>query len=159
MHNTPHDVYIDTAKHNGYGFGMNQWAKLFSCILQSSVWLEAAPTRLVWITLLAMKDSEGRVGASVPGLAHAARVTLDECKTALGTFLAPDPHSTSQEHSGRRIQAIEGGWVVLNHFKYRDEKADYRKEYNRRKQAEYRARKKQFVGDPKTDVPVESEAA
>lgn len=139
--------------------GMNQWTKLFSGILQSTVWQEPMPTKIVWITMLALKDSEGRVEASIPGLAHVAGVALEECEKALERFLSPDPYSRSKEHEGRRIREIEGGWQVLNHFKYRDEKSDYRREYNRRKQAEYRAKKRVAEQDkPLKELPGEREA-
>lgn len=121
---------------------METWSKLFGSIVTSTVWREDLPTKVVWITLLAMKDKDGVVHGSVPGLAHLAGVSVDECERALEKFKGPDKWSRSQENEGRRIEAVDGGWVVLNHVKYRDEKGDYRKAYNRRKQAEYRQAKK-----------------
>lgn len=73
----------------------------------------------VWITLLARKNQHGEVFAAVPGLAHAARVSLVKCKQALERLQAPDPYSRTPEHEGRRIEVIPGGWFVLNHEKYR----------------------------------------
>jgi hypothetical protein len=69
--------------------------------------------------MIAMADRHGRVYASVPGLAHRARVTVDECKEALRTFEEPDEDSRTKEFEGRRILAFEGGWELLNHAKYR----------------------------------------
>ena len=106
------------------------------------MWREDLPTKVVWITLLAMKDRDGVVHGSVPGLAHLAGVSVEECERALEKFKSPDKWSRSQENEGRRIKDVDGGWVVLNHVKYRDEKADYRREYNRAKQAEYRQKRK-----------------
>lgn len=103
--------------------------------------MQDAPTRLVWITMLAMKDKDGLVKASVPGLAHRARVTLEECQKALGVFLGPDPHSTSKVDDGRRVREVAGGWVVINHEMYQyanEEKRDYWK----KKKAEQRLREK-----------------
>lgn len=121
---------------------MSGYTKLFSSILDSTVWLETNPTRIVWITMLAKADQFGEVAASVPGLAHAACVTLEECQAALATFLAPDEHSRTKDFDGRRIEAIDGGWVLLNHAKYRDAMRSLsRAEYLREKQAESRARK------------------
>ncbi len=57
--------------------------------------------------------------------------------------MLPDPNSTSKEHDGRRIEIVPGGWKVLNHEIYRTAmSAEYRKDYNARKQREYRSKKK-----------------
>jgi hypothetical protein len=121
---------------------METWCKLFSSIVTSTVWQESLPTKVVWITLLALKDYTGVVHGSIPGLAHLAGVSVKECEEAIRVLSSPDKYSRSQENEGRRLKAVDGGWVILNHLKYRDEKADYRRDYNRRKQAEYRAAKK-----------------
>ena len=93
--------------------------KLDAGIVHSTVWREPHATRIVWITMLAMKNEHGEVFASVPGLADIARVTEEECDAALARFLAPDKRSRTQEHEGRRIQVIRGGWFILNHEQYR----------------------------------------
>ena len=95
------------------------YVKLFSSILDSSIWAEPNATRLVWITLLAMADEEGFVRAVPSGIARRAAVTLPECITALDRFLAPDSEG-SQEHAGRRVESTEGGWRLLNYKKYRE---------------------------------------
>lgn len=90
-----------------------------------------------------MKDRDGYVGASVPGLAKRAGVTLEECEKALEKFRNPDPYSRTKEHQGRRIADVGGGWVVLNHDVYRRKMGtEERREYQRQKQAEYRAKRK-----------------
>jgi hypothetical protein len=83
-------------------------------ILNSSIWTETAATKLVWFTLLILCDTEGYVGAAVPGLARQAGVSVAECEAALQTFLSPDPHSRTKEHEGRRIEEAERGWRILN---------------------------------------------
>lgn len=98
---------------------MSGFTLLWNKILDSSIWMEDKETRLVWITMLAMKDWQGRVYASPKALAHRARVEPDECEKALHVLLSPDPESSSQEFDGRRIEEIQGGWQVLNHEKYR----------------------------------------
>jgi hypothetical protein len=112
------------------------FTKLFSSILDSTLWLEPHATRIVWITMLAMADREGRVWASVPGLANRARVEVEEVQKAIGRFLAPDPHSRTTANDGRRIAPIQGGWKVLNYGVYRemrDEEArrDYKRNWDR----------------------------
>lgn len=117
------------------------YAKLFGSILDSTVWQESLPTKVVWITMLAMKDRNGYVGAAIPGLAKRAGVSVEECEGALTKFLSPDPYSRSKEHNGRRIEVSDGGWTVLNHEKYRQKMSlEDRREYKRQKQAEYRAK-------------------
>lgn len=108
------------------------FTKLFSSITESTVWYEPDATRLVWITMLAMADRQGRVWASVPGLAGRARVSLKATREALKCFLSPDEDSRTKDFEGRRIEEIDGGWRLLNHAKYRemrDEEA--RKAYQR----------------------------
>ena len=96
------------------------FTKLFSSITESSVWMQDDHTRLVWIAMLAMADKRGRVWSSVPGLANRARVPIEAVERALGIFLAPDQFSRTKEHEGRRIEAMDGGWRLLNYLKYRE---------------------------------------
>ena len=111
--------------------------------MDSTVWQENKETRLVWITMLAMKNRWHVVEASVPGLAKRAGVTVEECEEALRRLSAPDPYSRTKDHEGRRIKAVEGGWEILNGEPYRLKMSvEERREYKRLKQAEYRARKK-----------------
>ena len=95
------------------------FTKLFSSITESTIWTENDPTRIIWITMLAMADRRGRVWASIPGLANRARASVDDVEAALSKFLSPDKYSRTTEHEGRRIEQIEGGWRLLNHEKYR----------------------------------------
>jgi len=109
---------------------MKPFTKLFSSIISSSIWRAPKETKVVWITMLAMSDKDGEVWASVGGLADMARVTKDEARKALDELLAPDDDSRTKEHEGRRIEAIEGGWRVLNYKKYRDlGRGEDRREY------------------------------
>lgn len=99
---------------------MAGYTKLFSSILGSTVWRESYPTRITWITMLALADRDGIVEASLPGLAHLAGVTLEEAEKAVKTFLSEDIYSRSPEYGGRRIEPTDGGWRLLNHAKYRE---------------------------------------
>lgn len=89
-------------------------------ILSSSVWSEAAHVRLVWITLLILCDTEGNVGAAVPGIARAAGVTLDEAVDAIRRLQEPDPHSRTKAHEGRRLEISDRGFRVLNFMEHLD---------------------------------------
>jgi hypothetical protein len=98
----------------------DNWSPLFGNILTSTIWQEPDATRLVWVAMLAMKDANGKVSASVPGLAHVARVSIEDTRKALKTLESPDPESRTKEHEGRRIEKVDGGWIILNHFKHRE---------------------------------------
>lgn len=99
---------------------MTSFVKLYGSILGSSVWSESLPTRIVWITMLALADERGKVEASVSGLARIANVTRGQCENALERLTAPDPDSKSPEFEGRRIEKVSGGWMILNYLAYRD---------------------------------------
>ena len=128
------------------------FTKLFSSITESTIWMESDATRIVWIAMLAMADHQGRVWASIPGLAHCARVDLAECQTALAAFLGPDPYSRTNDYEGRRIEAIDGGWKLLNYKKFREMKDVMAARESKRKWAEKNRKKV----DKKVDSDVDS---
>lgn len=111
------------------------FVKIFQDLLMSTVWRESQETRLLWITMLVSADFQGRVMASVPGLADAAKISLEGCEKGLEALSSPDPYSRTQEHGGRRIEKIDGGWRVLNYPKYRSrrDRSEYMREYMRAK--------------------------
>lgn len=116
------------------------FTKLFSSITESTVWMQPDQVRIVWITMLAMADRHGRVFASVPGLAHRARVDVADAEKAIAVFMAPDGHSRTKEFKGRRIEEIDGGWRLLTYEKHRalrDEEAirEAKRDYARRMRA------------------------
>lgn len=95
--------------------------KLFTKILDSSIWLESSPTRIVWLTFLAVMDEKGFASFAAAGnVANRARVTLEEAKAALTVLEAPDPESSDPDNEGRRLERVPGGWMVLNAEKHRD---------------------------------------
>jgi hypothetical protein len=94
--------------------------KLFTKILDSSIWLAPDPHRLVWITMLAAMDQDGNcLFASVANVAARARVTREDAAAAIAAFEGPDPDSGDPENEGRRIERFDGGWHILNAHKYR----------------------------------------
>ena len=125
---------------------------MFNSILASTIWRSNDKTRIVWITLLAMADKDGICEGSVPGLADLSRVSIEDCEVALAELSAPDKYSRTSDHEGRRIEHIDGvGWKLLNHAKYRAKMSeDERREYNRKKQAEHRAKQKEDVTECQT---------
>jgi hypothetical protein len=94
--------------------------KLFTKILDSSIWLEPQPTRIVFITLLAAMDEDGYAHFSaIENLASRARVSVTQCNTAVQTLSEPDPNSCDPEFQGRRIERVPGGFMILNAKKYK----------------------------------------
>jgi hypothetical protein len=131
---------------------MSGYTKLFGSILDSTVWALPHASVRVWVTLMAMADQHGEVQASVPGLTHRARVTRDECETALKSFLSPDPDSRTPDNEGRRIEPIDGGWRLINHRKYTQKlSADDRRE--RDTERKRRLRDKAGQGGTNRNVP------
>lgn len=132
---------------------MTGYSKLFGSIIHSSIWQAPDNVRLVWITMLAMKDQDGIVEASIRGLAKAAGQSIEQTKHAIEVLSAPDEDSRTPDHEGRRIAAVDGGWAVLNHHKYRD-KLDLHEQ--RAKEADRKARlRSRTTGNPilSRDVP------
>lgn len=97
---------------------------LWSSIVMSSIWMASKETKILWITMLAMKDRNGFVAGVPSALARTAGLTPEECNKALAELAGPDPESSSPEHEGRRIKAIPGGWMVLNHAKYQKQMSE-----------------------------------
>ena len=101
-------------------------------------------TRIVWITLLAAMDRDGiATFSSVHNLARRANVTLQAALQAVEILEAPDPDSCSQECNGKRIERIDGGWLVINATTYRGiiHSEDVRKQTRKRVQ-KYRERQR-----------------
>ena len=97
------------------------YTKLFGKILDSSIWLEPDPTRIVWITLLAAMDEDGFSHFSaLQNLADRAKVPLEAAREAVERFQQPDPESGNPANEGRRIERVPGGWMILNASYYRE---------------------------------------
>jgi hypothetical protein len=137
------------------------FVKLFGAILDSSIWAEDNDTRILWITMLVMADANGVVRASGSGIAHRARISEAAFRKALKTLEAPDLDSKNQDFGGRRVEKVEGGWLVLNYKKYREIRTQ---EQMRAAERQQRHRAKEDVTGHVTDrdksnVTTEAEAA
>lgn len=117
--------------------------KLFTKILDSTIWLEPDSTRLVWITFLAVMDEDGFVAlSSVGNVAARARVSPEDTERAIRSLEGPDSIDPAQEHEGRRIERVPYGWMVLNAAKYRDLiRRETAKEQTRARVAKHRERR------------------
>jgi len=131
----------------------DHYVKLWSSIVDSSVWKEPDRHRIVWITMLTMADRNGFVGASVDGLARRANVPEEDVESALAAFLAPDKRSRNQENEGRRIRVVPRGWHIINHGYFRDlQDREELRAYERDRKREQRAK-----DDPSRTVPDKSQ--
>lgn len=117
------------------------YEKLAKDIIYSSVWDEDAETCKVWITLLALKDYRtGIVSQNLTGISRIAKVEYEKCQQAIEKFESPDLRSSTATDDGRRLRRLpEGGWLVLNHEKYRQYGwSEEKKEYERERKARWR---------------------
>jgi hypothetical protein len=100
---------------------MSGFAPIFSRIVRSSLWREPDDVKLLFITMLALKDSRHRVMESVYGLGITCWPGDEEnaearALAALGVLIAPDTKRrlVPQPFDGRRVEEIPGGWLILN---------------------------------------------
>jgi hypothetical protein len=114
---------------------------LWSKTLLSSLWLnESKETKILFFTMLMLKNSDGVILSSVPGLAHASKMTLPEVEVALAALLSKDNFDSSGVEGGIRIRVVPGGWQVVNHDLYRFS-TDAKRAFWRQQKAEQRAKK------------------
>ena len=139
------------------------YVKLFGSILDSSIWTTDLPTRVVWITMLAMADEHGVVMASRNGLARRAAVTPAQCRHALKTLSSPDDDDRSGVEGGIRIRELQGGWELVNYQHYRELRsrkqiADAARQARYRKGQNVTGRDGVVTTVTRHDVTVEAEA-
>jgi hypothetical protein len=117
--------------------------KLFSKIVDSSIWLAPDPVRLVWITFLAIMDEDGMVQLpTVANVSHRARVSMTDAEEAMRVLESPEPSTATDDDDGRRVERVPGGWMVLNAKKYRDMATrEIARESTRLRVARHRAKK------------------
>ena len=100
------------------------YTKLWHKIVTSSIWDADNETRILWITMLALANRDGYVEASKKSLALLSRIADPQCDHALAVLLSPDPESRTKTEDGRRIESVDGGWMILNYQLYRDATSD-----------------------------------
>ena len=136
---------------------MNTWTPLWSKVVDSSIWLEDKNTRILFVTMLALKDRDHVVRYSAFELARKANLTELEVIESLKILQKPDTKRVEpQEFEGRRIEKVEDGWFMLNGEKYRKAMQKlYRREYKRGKQAEYRQKEPDDSEPEAAEEPLE----
>lgn len=95
------------------------FVKLDCGMLRSTIWRETSDTRIVWVTMLMMKNRNGFVEATIPNIADEARVSIEAANCAIKILESPDGWSRNEGNEGRRIKKIEGGYFIFNHEYYR----------------------------------------
>lgn len=134
---------------------MNTWAPLWNGIVYSSLWKESDTVRILFITMMALKDSDDIVRYTAYQIGQLANKDEVEVLEALKVLCSPDTkRKEHQEHAGRRIKAVEEGWLVLNGNKYRDMvRLEMKRAKNRRAQAAWRNRQraKELPGEKEYD--------
>ena len=122
--------------------------------MDSSLWDEDSDVCKVFMTLLAVKDSDHICRLDTYKIAKKCNFrkgdqSIDEIRVLdiLKLLASPDnKRLLNQEFGGRRIKAVEGGWLVLNGEKYRQMVAEEMKRARWRKsQAAARKRKREGV--------------
>ena len=99
---------------------MSGWTKLFASITESSIWCTDSDTLRVWVALLARSNADGVVEGSVPGFASLCRMSVEDFENRIALLSAPDPYSRTPDKEGRRIEAVPGGWKIVNYQAYRE---------------------------------------
>lgn len=131
---------------------MNTWAPLWCGIVGSSIWDEDDFVVKVFLTMLALKDADHIVRLNAYQLAQRCGKGKTELQVmeALKVLMSPDTKRLEkQEFDGRRIKAVEEGWLVLNGEKYRAMVSlEMKRARNRKAQAAWRARKKRNESRP-----------
>jgi hypothetical protein len=109
-------------------------------IIDSSVWMEPFPVRVLWISLFALKDKDFIVRKTAFQISKRANMSEQEVLDGLVVLGSPDSKRIEpQPHEGRRIMKVEDGWLILNGSKFRKLIGEAkRKGYKAMKQREYR---------------------
>jgi hypothetical protein len=151
---------------------MNSWAPLWSGLVDSSIWEEKDHVFRVFMAMMSLKDSNHLVTMDGYKLARRIHMDIRLVNDALRVLSEPDKKRPGQPNGGRRIKAVDGGWLILNGEYYRQMVRDeMRRARNRRAQQAYRDRKKlqhgsdhsgeerAFVKSIENDEPVEKQDA
>lgn len=123
---------------------MNTWTPVFGSIVDSSIWDESDLVVKVFVTMLAKRGADNVVYGSAYQIGTWARKTEKEALEALKVLSSPDTKRLEpQKFEGRRIEKVEGGWLILNGQHYQEVMQSMkRKNYKAVKEREYRKRKK-----------------
>ena len=143
------------------------FVKLDCGILDSTLWVQR-PAREVFLTALLMAqpielrepmpqieiDSPAPTGFVVPpgwygwvsaagsGIVRRADADAASGQAALVTLGSPESDSRTPDFDGRRMVRVDGGFIILNFFRYRDKDAS-----TKERSARYRQRQKERIAE------------
>lgn len=130
------------------------FTKLDEGILRSSIMAEDPATFKVWIALLASCRADGVADVSSVFLGAVCHLPIEQVDEALKKLSSPDERSRGEEDGGRRIKRVDGGYFIVNYFKYRaftykdtpeaERKRDYRERKKKGQVRTYRTNSGQF---------------
>ena len=102
-------------------FKANSYIRLYEGAFTGTLWSMSPEAKVVFITMIWMATGgDGTVSATATGIARLAHVSVEACEKALSELEAPEKDSRSQEHEGRRIKKVDGGWFIFNYQKYQE---------------------------------------
>lgn len=97
------------------------YSPIFEGIVDSSLWEEPLHVRVLFLTMLAVKDWDHVVRVPDHHLRRKANLTDQQVLDGLKILSEPDRRSAlPQPFEGRRIEKVEDGWLVLNGNKYQE---------------------------------------
>ncbi len=121
-----------------------------TALVMAEVYENTEPTPTIQIRSLEPGDCTvppgwyGYVRAAGIGIIREDQCEVDTGYVCLERLAAPDPESRTEDHEGRRMVRINGGFLILNYFKFRDQDftaADRMRKLRARKKAMEAARK------------------
>ena len=136
------------------------FTKLDDRLLMSSLMREPAETFKVFIAILSACGPDGISRVSVSGLAGACFMSINLVRRAIKTLESPDPDSRTTIEEGRRIRRVDGGFQVINYFKYREWSYSTAKDAVRKRKYRMRIKKteEKKLSLPLTEAEAEAEA-
>lgn len=141
------------------------FAKVFEQILDSSI-ANNYELRHFFEDMLKLADMTGVVDMTPEAIARRINLPLERVLPLLAELGSPDPKSRSTAHEGRRIVPVDShrdwGWIIVNYLHYRNIRdEDERRQYNRDKKREERAKKrkkgKPLKGEPEYVQKIEAD--
>lgn len=82
---------------------------MYAPLLYYTVWTTySTEARLLWVVLLCLADSRGRVNAAHSALARTARISYEEYQSAVTELSAPDPYDDNRP----TITRTDDGWQL-----------------------------------------------